>query len=84
MVSTGVEKVAIDFNKPSQRWLDRITVAEARRYYDEDQFDRGSMGPKIRALIAFLEAGGKQGIITSPTNIGRALAGESGTYVVAG
>jgi carbamate kinase len=84
MVSTGVEKVAINFNKPNQRWLDRMTVSEARRYYAEDQFDRGSMGPKIRALVAFLEAGGKQGIITNPSNIGRALAGECGTYVVPG
>jgi carbamate kinase len=82
LVSTGVEKVAIDFNKPSQRWLDRLTVAEARRYYAEDQFDKGSMGPKIQALVAFLEGGGKRGLITNPPNIGRALAGQSGTLVV--
>jgi carbamate kinase len=84
LVSTGVEKVAIDFNKPTQRWLDRMTVAEAKRYYAADQFDRGSMGPKIAALVRFLEAGGKQGIITSPANIGRALAGQSGTHVLPG
>jgi len=84
LVSTGVEKVAIDFNKPGQRWLDRMTVSDAKRYYAEDQFDRGSMGPKIRALVSFLEGGGKQGIITNPPNIGRALAGESGTYVLPG
>lgn len=47
MVSTGVERVAIHFNKPDQRWLDRITVAEAKRYHAEDHFDKGSMGPKI-------------------------------------
>ena len=84
MVSTAVEKVAINFNKPGQRWLDRMTVSEAKRYYAEDQFDRGSMGPKIRALVDFVEAGGKQGVITNPPNIGRALAGESGTYVLSG
>ncbi|MGO8797645.1 MAG: carbamate kinase [Roseiarcus sp.] len=82
MLSTGVERVAIDFNTPRQRWLDRMTVAEARRYYAEDQFDKGSMGPKIQALIEFLEAGGAQGLITNPANIGRALAGETGTRVV--
>lgn len=84
LVSTGVERVAIDFNKPSQRWLDRMTVAEAKRYYAADQFDRGSMGPKIAALVRFLEAGGKQGIITNPANIGRAMAGQGGTHVLPG
>jgi len=82
MVSTGVERVAIDWGKPKQRWLDRMTLGEAKRYYAEDQFDKGSMGPKIQALIAFLEGGGKQGLITDPPNIGRALAGETGTRVV--
>jgi carbamate kinase len=82
LVSTGVERVAINFNKPNQRWLDRMTVSEAKRHAADDQFDRGSMGPKIRALVDFLEAGGKQGLITDPPNIGRALAGESGTYIV--
>lgn len=82
LVSTGVERVAIDFNKPSQRWLDRMTVNEARRYYAENQFDKGSMGPKIQALIAFVEGGGKQGLITDSPNIGRALAGETGTVIM--
>ena len=83
VLATGVERVAIGFNTPRQRWLDRMTVGEARRHYAEDQFDRGSMGPKIQALIEFLEAGGKQGLITNPANLGRALAGESGTVFVA-
>jgi len=82
LVSTAVEKVALDFNKPSRRWLDRLSVSEAKRYYADNQFDRGSMGPKIEALVEFLEAGGQRGIITSPTNIGRALAGETGTHMV--
>ena len=82
LVSTAVEKVALDFNKPSRRWLDRLSVSEAKRYYADNQFDRGSMGPKIEALVEFLEAGGRRGIITSPTNIGRALAGETGTHMV--
>ena len=82
VLPTGVEKVALDFNKPTQRWLDRLTVAEAKRYYDEDQFDRGSMGPKISALIDFVGGGGREGLITNPQNLGRALAGETGTRVV--
>ena len=84
MVSTGVERVAIHFNKPNQRWLDKLTVSDAERYYAEDHFDRGSMGPKIRALIDYLEAGGKEALITNPENIGRALSGETGTRVVRG
>jgi carbamate kinase len=84
MVSTAVERVAINFNKPNQRWLDRITASEAKRFYAEDHFDKGSMGPKIQALVAYLDAGGKQGLITNPPNIGRALAGETGTLIVPG
>jgi carbamate kinase len=82
LVSTGVEKVAINFNKPDRRWLDRMTVAEARKHYADNQFDRGSMGPKIQAVIEFIEGGGQTGLITNPENIGRALAGETGTYIV--
>lgn len=82
LVSTGVEKVAINFNKPDRRWLDRMTVAEARKHYADNQFDRGSMGPKIQAVIEFIEGGGETGLITNPENIGRALAGETGTFIV--
>ena len=84
MVSTGVERVAIHFNKSNQQWLDKITVSDARRYYAEDHFDKGSMGPKIHALIDYMEAGGKEGLITNPENIGRALAGQTGTRIVRG
>ena len=83
VLPTGVEKVALDFNKPTQRWLDRLTVAEAKRYYAADQFDRGSMGPKIAALIDFVGGGGQLGLITNPPNLARALAGETGTRIVA-
>jgi carbamate kinase len=82
LVSTGVEKVAINFNKPDRRWLDRMTVAEAKTHYADNQFDRGSMGPKIQAVIEFIEGGGQTGLITNPENIGRALAGETGTFIV--
>lgn len=81
VLPTGVEKVALDFNKPTQRWLDRMTLAEARRYQAEDQFDRGSMGPKVAALIDFIDGGGALGLITDPPNVARALRGETGTRV---
>ena len=83
VLPTGVEKVAIDFNKPTQRWLDRMTLAEARRHMAEDQFDKGSMGPKVAALVEFVSSGGSLGLITDPPNIPRALRGETGTRVVA-
>jgi carbamate kinase len=82
LISTGVDRVAVNYNQPNQRWLDRMTASEAKRWYEQDQFDRGSMGPKIRALIAFLEAGGERGIITDPPHIGRALAGKAGTTIL--
>jgi carbamate kinase len=82
LIATGVERVAINFNRPDQKWLDRITVGEARRLHDADQFDRGSMGPKILAAVGYLERGGKAALITNCENIGRALRGETGTHIV--
>jgi carbamate kinase len=82
VISTAVEKVAINFNKPDQKWLDKITVAEAKKYMEEGHFAKGSMLPKMTAVISFLEKGGKQALITNPENIGRALAGETGTWIV--
>ena len=82
VLPTGVEKVALDYNKPTQRWLDRLTLAEAKRHYAEDQFDKGSMGPKIAALIDFVGGGGRLGLITDAPNLARALRGETGTRVI--
>ena len=82
VVATGVERVALDFGKPTQRWLDRLSLAEAKQLYDQDQFDKGSMGPKIRAVIEFLEGGGTEGIITDPPHLEAALAGNAGTRIV--
>lgn len=79
---TDVEKVALDFKKPTQRWIDRMTLAEARRYYADEQFDRGSMGPKVEALINFVAAGGRLGLITDAPSLPRALRGETGTRMV--
>lgn len=81
-MSTDVEKVAIDFGKENERGLKTLTVAEARKYHEQGHFPPGSMGPKILAGIAFLEAGGQQVIITNPESIERALDGETGTRIV--
>lgn len=83
LISTAVEKVAINFGKPEQKWLDKMTLAEAKAYLAEGtHFAKGSMAPKIQAVIWFLENGGKQALITNPENIGRAIKGETGTLIV--
>lgn len=83
VISTAVEKVAISFGKPEQKWLDKLTVSDAKKYLAEGtHFAKGSMAPKIQAIIRFLESGGKQALITNPENIGRALKSETGTWVL--
>ncbi len=84
LIATAVEKVAINFGKPNQQWLDKLTLAEAKQYLAEGtHFAKGSMAPKMQAIIWFLEAGGKHAIITNPENLGRALRGETGTHITA-
>lgn len=83
LIATAVEKVAINFGKPDQKWIDKMTLAEAKQYLAEgSHFAKGSMAPKIQAIVWFLENGGKQALITNPENIGRALKGETGTLIV--
>ncbi|HUG34434.1 MAG TPA: carbamate kinase [Anaerolineales bacterium] len=83
LIATAVEKVAINFGKPDQKWLDKLTLEEAKAYLAEGiHFAKGSMAPKIQSIIWFLENGGKQALITNPENIGRALKGETGTWIV--
>jgi carbamate kinase len=83
LISTAVEKVALNYGKPDQKWIDCMTLEEARQYLAEGiHFAKGSMAPKIQAIIWYLEAGGKQAIITNPENISRALRGETGTCIV--
>ncbi len=82
VISTGVEKVALNYGKPGQVWLDQLTLEQARRYLDEGvHFARGSMAPKIQAAIRYLEHGGAHAVITNTENIQRALAGETGTHI---
>jgi carbamate kinase len=83
IISTAVEKVALNFGKPDEKWLDTMTLSEAKGYLSEGtHFAKGSMAPKIQAIIWYMEAGGKQALITNPENIGRALKGETGTWIM--
>lgn len=82
LISTAVEKVALNYNTPNEKWLDRMTVAEAKQYMAEGHFAKGSMEPKVRAILNYLERGGKEGLITDPPNMRRALEGETGTRIV--
>jgi carbamate kinase len=85
LISTAVEKVALNYNKPDQVWLDHMTLEQAKKYLAEGHFHKGSMGPKIQAAIWFLEGDGasagahKEALITNPENLERALRGETGT-----
>lgn len=81
LLPTGVDRVAIDFGKPGQRWLDSMTVAEAERHMAAGQFGAGSMEPKIAALLDFVDGGGA-GIITSVPRMREALEGGAGTRIV--
>jgi len=83
LISTAVEKVMLNFGKPDQKTIDRMTLSEAKAYLAEGtHFAKGSMAPKIQAIIWFLESGGKAALITNPENIGRALRGETGTWIM--
>ena len=83
LISTAVEKVALNFNQPNQVWLDKMTLSEAKKYAEEGHFLSGSMGPKVEAIIAFLEKNPQgQALITDPPHIVDALDGKTGTWIV--
>ena len=81
VISTGVDKVALDFGKPTQRFIDQMTVAEAEKYLKEGQFPAGSMGPKVAAAIDYLRHGGQRVIITQPHLLEDAIHGKTGTHI---
>ena len=83
VILTAVARVTYDYGRATQREIERLTVAEARRGLAEGQFPPGSMGPKVAACLEFIEAGGEDAIITSPENLLAAVAGRAGTRVVA-
>lgn len=82
IVVTSVEQVSLDYGKPSQRQLGKITAKQARAYLDAGHFPEGSMGPKMEAAIGFVESGGKECIITVAECVQRALAGKAGTHII--
>jgi carbamate kinase len=83
LISTAVEKVALNFGTPQQRWIDQFTLVEVKRRLEEGtHFAEGSMAPKMRAVVQFLEAGGAEALITDPANLERAMAGKTGTRIV--
>jgi len=81
VIATDVDHVALDFGKPHERPLRRVSVAELRRHARDGHFGSGSMGPKVEAACRFVEAGGRRTVITSLEHIERALTGASGTVV---
>ena len=83
LISTAVEQVALNFGTPEQQWVDQFTLAEVKQYLAEGgHFAEGSMAPKMRAVVQFMDAGGKEALITNPENLERAMAGETGTRIV--
>lgn len=82
LISTAVEKVALNFNTPEETLLDEMTVAEAEKYIEEGHFLPGSMLPKVQACLKYIKNGGKKALVTDPPNIPRALRGETGTWIL--
>ena len=82
LISTAVEHVYLNFGTAHQEAIQEMTVADARRYIEDGHFVAGSMLPKMKAMVWFLEEGGREGIITNPENIARALKGETGTRIL--
>lgn len=82
IISTAVEKVALNFNSDDVVYLDKMTVAEAKQYIEEGHFAPGSMLPKVQAIIKYLENGGKKALITDPEHISEALEGKTGTWIL--
>ncbi|MCI0330384.1 MAG: carbamate kinase [candidate division Zixibacteria bacterium] len=84
LILTGVDRVAIHFGQLEQKFLDTITAKEAQKYFDAGEFPPGSMGPKIKAAINFLQSGGKEVIITSIPQAYPAVLGKAGTHILPG
>lgn len=84
MISTDVEQVYINYKKPDQKALATMTVTEAKKHLADGQFAKGSMEPKVKASVKFIEQGGEMAIITNPASLMKALKGETGTRIVKG
>ena len=84
VIATDVAKVALDFGKPTQKFLDRLTIKEAKQHLAAGQFPPGSMGPKVEAAVSFLEGGGEHAVITDLAGLVAAVAGKAGTRILRG
>ena len=82
IILTSIDKVAINFSQPDQQELNHCTLSQIKKYRDEGHFPSGSMGPKIEAVIAFLENGGEMVTISNFKDARKALSGEAGTRIV--
>ena len=82
VILTGVPKVALDFGKPTQRWVDRLTATEAAKHLVDGQFPAGSMGPKIESALSFIRGGGSEVLITSPEALEKEPYETVGTRIV--
>ena len=83
IVLTGVQKVALDYGKPTQRFVDRMSITEAEEHMADGQFPAGSMGPKIEAAVQFVRRSGRQVLITDVEHLREALEGQDGTVIAA-
>ncbi|ODA41221.1 carbamate kinase [Desulfosporosinus sp. BG] len=83
IISTGVPTVYLNYGKPDEKALDKVSLAELKQYVTENHFAPGSMLPKVQAVIDFLENGGKKAIITNPESLEEAIAEKAGTHVYA-
>jgi carbamate kinase len=81
VISTGVPKVYLNYGKANEKALDKVVLAELKRYIAEGHFAPGSMLPKIKAVTSFLEKGGREAIITNPESLEEAVAGKTGTHI---
>ncbi len=81
VISTAVDRVALNFGQKDETWLDRITLDQARKYYKDGHFGVGSMAPKVEAAMKFIEKGGESVIITNPQNIYTSISGAAGTHI---
>jgi carbamate kinase len=82
IILTGVDRVYLNYGKENQKEIKVMTVKEAKKYLEEGQFPPGSMGPKIKAAIQYIEAGGKEVLITSASKLKAALAKRAGTRII--
>lgn len=82
IILTAVEKVAINFGKPNEQWLEQLSIADAQRFIEEGHFAKGSMLPKVEAAVAFAESKpGRQALITVLSKAQQGIEGKTGTVI---